>query len=157
MRLIDTAYGFDPWEALLRVELGERPRLPEAASRVAGAWIFHPGPGTVDEVLGLGEVEAMPAVRRLHCAVRRGATLEARIGSGQAVGSVLCAAETHAALVTALREAKDAIRFRVDGELRAADAAPFEMADAKRWLDRRDRRDRRDRAAACDRARKRQP
>jgi biotin carboxylase len=151
MRLIEAAYGFDPWEALLRIELGERPSLRAEPSRVAGAWLFHPGPGVVDEVLGLEGVEAMPAVRRLRCAARPGDALSPRLGSGQAVGSVLCVAETHAALVGALRRARDTVRFRVDGELRAADAAPFEMAEAKRWLDERSR------PAACDPARNRQP
>ncbi len=132
MRLLNLVYGFDPWEATIRIELGERPSLPAEPRQHAGVWIFHPGPGVVEGVEGLAEVERMPAVRRLHVTARRGTVIEARIGSGQAVGSVVCVGKTHPELVDALIRAKESVRFRVDGEPRAADSAPFPMADAKR-------------------------
>ena len=45
MRLMALAYGFDPWEAVLRIALGETPALPEHAERTAAVRILHPGPG----------------------------------------------------------------------------------------------------------------
>ncbi len=132
MRLLQLAYGFDPWEALLRIEMGERPPLPQEPKQLAGVWIFHPGPGTVEAVEGIAELERMPSVKRVHCAARRGTVIEERVGSGQAVGSVVCAAATYEELVRELVRAKDLVRFRIDGQLRASDSARFPMAEAKR-------------------------
>ncbi|MBC7171589.1 MAG: ATP-grasp domain-containing protein, partial [Polyangiaceae bacterium] len=90
MRLVEAAYGFDAWKALLRLELGEAPSVPREPAQVAGVWIFHPGPGFVEAVDGLDEARLIPSVRRLHCTAARGSKLGTRAGSGQAVGSVIC-------------------------------------------------------------------
>jgi biotin carboxylase len=134
MRLLDAAYDFNPWEALLRIELGERPDLPREPKQLAGVWILHPGAGTVEAVEGLAEVERMPSVKRVHCAARRGTVIAPRTGSGQAVGSVVCVGASYDALVRDLERAKGLVRFRIDGERRAADSAPFPMAEAKHRL-----------------------
>ncbi len=44
MELMHRAYGFDPWEAVLRLAAGESFEFPDAARRAVGAWMLYPLP-----------------------------------------------------------------------------------------------------------------
>lgn len=114
MDLISIAYGFDPWEALLRVELGEALDLPRGASGHAGVWILHPGPGVVSAVRGLDEARGVPGVVDVRCRVRRGDRVERRVGSGQDVGRILVRAATRDAAALAVREAREKLAIEVE-------------------------------------------
>ena len=88
MALLRSAWGFDPWEALLRLELGEIVGFPTAPRRVAGVWILHPGNGHVRAIRGLEDVRALPHVRRVALKVRQGESIAERQGTGQDVGAL---------------------------------------------------------------------
>ncbi|MBI4613560.1 MAG: ATP-grasp domain-containing protein [Planctomycetes bacterium] len=114
MDAISLAYGFDPWEALLSVELGEVPDLPREASGHAGVWILHPGPGVVAAVRGLAETRSVPGVVDVRCRARRGDRVEERVGSGQDVGRILVRAATRDAAALALREAREKLVIEME-------------------------------------------
>lgn len=114
MELIQLAYGFDPWEALLRIELGERPPLPSSAGRSAGVWVLHPGPGVVADVSGVDDVMVADGVVRVRCAVTTGDRVRPRVGSGESVGEVVVRAETTAACAARLRAAQTLVRFTME-------------------------------------------
>ncbi|RME71786.1 MAG: ATP-grasp domain-containing protein [Planctomycetota bacterium] len=121
MELLETAYGFCPWEALLRIEAGERPELPQSASRHAGAWILHPGrPGQLLAVEGLEQARAVPGVLDVQCRARPGDPVPARDSTARSLGRILCAAADPDACARALERARAAIRFRMEPD--AADA-----------------------------------
>lgn len=114
MPLIRRAYGFDPWEALLAIELGEHPHLPARAACCAGAWMLHPGEGRVAEVAGLDEAAAVPGIRALRCRVRAGDRVTRREGSGQDVGYIEAQGVNRDAVAEALFRAHAALRFRME-------------------------------------------
>ncbi len=114
MRLMELAYGFDPWEALLRiVVLGEAVRFPEAATRFAGARILHPGPGEVERVEGLAALRARAGVVEAAVRVRRGSRLGPRLGTGQEAGHVIAAGAGWQEVTAILDDAPEALRFRL--------------------------------------------
>lgn len=87
MRLIRRAYDIDPWEMVLRLEIGEAlPELPERARRAAGVWMLHPGPGRVVSVRGLAAARRVRGVRKLVCRIRAGREVATRRGTGSDVG-----------------------------------------------------------------------
>ncbi len=94
MRLMALAYGIDPWEVLFRVELGERPALPDRARQSAAVQILHPGPGTVRTVEGVERARALPGVEEVSVRVRPGDVLAPRAGTGQEAGHVIATGET---------------------------------------------------------------
>lgn len=95
MELIGRAYGFAPWEALLRIALGETPELPQNPIRHAGVLLLHPGEGTVSEVRGLEECRSLPGIREIFCKLQPGDQIYARIGSGESVGQILAEGKGH--------------------------------------------------------------
>jgi len=114
MRLLKGVYGFDPWEALLRLELGETPRLPPDPRRFAGVWMLHPGAGRVRSVTGLEAARTVPGVRQVVCRARPGADLAARAGTGQDVGWLEARGPTREAVVTALQQAHALVRIDLE-------------------------------------------
>lgn len=111
MELIGLAYGFDVWEALLRVELGDDPTLPSSASGFAGVVVLHPGAGVVAEVRGIEEAAGAPGVVRARCRVTGGDRVKPRVGSGESVGEIVVVAEDGVTCAERLRAARDRIGF----------------------------------------------
>ena len=113
MPLIRHAYGFDPWEAVLRVEMRDHVALPAEACQSAAAWILHPGPGTVREVGDVVGARAMPGVEEAVLRVRVGDPVRERAGTGEEVGHVICTGSTATEAEARVRSARDVLRVEV--------------------------------------------
>jgi biotin carboxylase len=113
MPLLLRAYGFDPWETLLRIELGRPVSLPRAPRRCAGAWMLHPGAGLVSGVDGLEAARAVPGIRRVRLRVRPGDRIDVRIGSGQDIGYLQAEGPHRDAVAAALVEAHRLVRVQL--------------------------------------------
>ncbi len=113
MALIRLAYGFDPWQAWLRLELGERPRVPTEARRFAGVRLLYPGAGRVKRVEGVEAARAVPGVIEASVRVKPGAILPPRIGIGQEAGRLIATAGDRASVVEALEAARGLLRIEV--------------------------------------------
>jgi biotin carboxylase len=114
MQLIQRAYGFDPWEALLRIELGERPALPRAPRSTAGVWMLHPGEGRVRAVSGAEEAAAVPGVTAVRCRVAAGDRVARREGSGQDIGYIEARGRGRDDVAGALLNAHETLRIELD-------------------------------------------
>lgn len=114
MTLLRRAWGFDPWKALLRLELGEPVHLPETPKRTAGAWVLYPGAGTVTSIAGLEEARATPHVRRIALKVEPGDTIADRVASGVDVGSIQAEGPDRDTVAEALRAAHARLQFTVE-------------------------------------------
>ncbi len=95
MSLIAEAYRFDPWEALLAIEIGEPDRVavPEAALQCAAMRFIHPGAGTVTSIQGLDEIRELPTLQELSCKLTAGDEVPPREGTGQHRGFVIFSGE----------------------------------------------------------------
>jgi len=113
MALIKRAWGFDPWEALLRIELGERFEFPADPKRVAGVHILHPGVGRITAIEGVEAAEAVPNVRRVKLKVAVGDVVTERVGSGQDIGAIQAEAGTRDEVAEALTHACAALRVEL--------------------------------------------
>jgi biotin carboxylase len=114
MRLLELVYGFDPWEALLRIlVLGETVAFPDAGTGYAGVRILHPGAGTVVAVEGLAALRARPGVVEAEVRVGVGSRLGPRLGTGQEAGHLIAAAPTLAEVAALLDAAPELLRIRV--------------------------------------------
>ncbi len=116
MALIRHAYGFDPWEAVLQVEGGERPALPQRARQSAAAWILHPGVGVVAHVGDVGAARAMPGVEEAVLRVGVGDAVRERLGSGEEAGHVIGTGATPGEAEARVRAARDVLRVEVEPE-----------------------------------------
>jgi len=115
MALLERAWGFDPWRALLELELGAAPRFPAAPRRTAGVWILHPGEGEVAAIEGLEAARAVPGVRRVVCRLAPGERVPPRAGRGQDVGYIQAEGPDRPAVVRALECARAALAIRLRG------------------------------------------
>ena len=113
MALVRHAYGVDPWEAVLRSELGEAHGLPARAARAAAAWIVHPGAGRVTRADGAETCWTLPGVEAVALRVEPGDEVRARAGSGEEVGHVIVTGETAAEAEARLRMARAALHVEV--------------------------------------------
>jgi hypothetical protein len=113
MRLLRRAYDFDPWEALLRIELGEVPALPRRALRAAGVWMLHPGAGRVASVRGLAAARRVQGVRKLVCRVRAGSVVGPRVSTGYDVGWIEVRGRDRDEVARRLLAAHDLVRIEM--------------------------------------------
>jgi biotin carboxylase len=108
MGLIEQAYEFNPWRALLEISLGICPQVPEKATQYAGNWFIHPGEGTIESIDGLDRAAQVPGILAVECRSNVGDFVPERVGSGQSIGTILALAgdpDTCAqALATAIKE-----------------------------------------------------
>ncbi len=116
MRLVELAYGFDPWLAWLRVQLGEQPELPARAPGCAAVWVLHPGPGRVRAVSGVEAARRLPGVERVHLRVGPGDRVGPRLGAGQEVGHVLVRGPDRQETARRLERAQARLRIQMEPE-----------------------------------------
>ncbi len=109
MDLMARAYEFDPWEAVLRTELGQVVDLPQHAVRTSGVWLLHPGEGLVGRVSGAEAAVRYPGVDRVELRVQPGDVLTTRSGSGESAGAVFASGTTRDEVVRALQIARRSI------------------------------------------------
>ena len=108
MQLLQYAWGFDPWDALLGLELVDLD--VDDADRV---WSLHPGAGTVAQILGLEAARACPGVRRVALKVGVGDPIAERQGSGMDVCAVYAEGSSRDAVAASLSSAVEAIHFEL--------------------------------------------
>ncbi len=116
MRLIQRAWGFDPWERLLRLELGQACTFPEKPLRAAGAWVLHPGSGNLLAIRGQEEARAVPLVRRLTLKISPDQLprfIPERTGSGQDLGAIYAEGERALEVAAALTKARGHLVFEL--------------------------------------------
>ncbi len=114
MELIAQAYGFDPWRAWLRAELGEPLERFGHANRAAGVWLLHPGAGRVEAIAGVEEARALAGIERVKLRVRPGSEVAERIGVGQEVGTILAVGADREEVERRLRAAHALIRIELE-------------------------------------------
>ncbi len=113
--LIEAAYGFDPWQAWLELEVGADPRLATTSRRCAGVWVLHPGPGRVVAVRGLAAARAAPGVERVVLRLRPGQRVGERLGAGQEKGHILVTGADREQVAERLTEARRRLVIEVEG------------------------------------------
>ncbi len=123
MELISRAHGFDAWEAMLKIALGEEPDFPVlGVAKFAGAWVLYPDEaGMVTKISGLGDVRKLPHVARLNCRAKPNRYYPERLGTGQSAGEIVVVADSMLECEKYMREAREMIRIEVDVDVDAED------------------------------------
>ena len=115
MRLLRRAYGFDPWETVIQLELGGAPPdLPASHGRVAGVWMLYPGPGRVVSARGFAAARRVKGVRKLVCRTRAGRVLEPRGSTGRDVGWIEVSGRSRDQVAERLEAAHGRIHFEME-------------------------------------------
>lgn len=117
MPMLRRAYGFDPWEALLLLELGRSIGPLPPPRRCVGAWMLHPGAGHVRCIEGLEEARAVPGIRRVVVRVAAGEHIATRLGSGQDIGYLEAEGGDRDTVAAALLAAHAALRVEFEDGL----------------------------------------
>lgn len=94
MNALKYAYGFNPWEAMVAVELDKDFLFPNDVQQFTAVDVFHPGAGVVCEIQGKSAIQVHPATREFKVKVKSGDTLDTRHGLGQDTGYVIHASDT---------------------------------------------------------------
>lgn len=113
MELLKMAYQFDPWEALVEVELGHDFPYPQRAHATVAAFVLHPGEGRVSRIDGKDSVEALPSVKKLKLKVKENDLISQRNGVGQDIGYVWMARPTYHELVEDVEFIKEKLKIQV--------------------------------------------
>lgn len=114
MPMLRRAYHFDPWEALLELELGRAVAPFPPARRCVGAWMLHPGAGRVRRIEGQEAALAVPGIRRVVVRVAPGERIATRLGSGQDIGYIEAEGEDRDAVARSLIAAHAALRVELE-------------------------------------------
>jgi len=94
MNAMAHAWGFNPWEAFLAMELGEDFEFPSSLCTFAASEVLHPGVGRVVAVRGKSQVLAEQGVQEFRLKVKSGQQLRERNTLGQDTGYVVHASTT---------------------------------------------------------------
>jgi len=96
MELIKCAYGFDPWEVFVKIELGlPVEKLSTEPVQVCGAVLLHPGAGTVKQVSQPSKLN-YPTLSKAIIKVKKGDSIKPREGVGESVGRCFFSANQYA-------------------------------------------------------------
>ncbi|BDS07578.1 hypothetical protein NT6N_26180 [Oceaniferula spumae] len=114
MELIRRAYDMDPWEVLLKLNIGLSPVMKTDAVCHAGVWLIHPEPGTVTAVRGLKQVKQMPGVVHASCRLKKGDEVRTRIGSGETKGRIVVEADSYQSCADQLEAAVTSVVVECD-------------------------------------------
>ena len=99
MELLKEAYGFDPWQAFVKVELGLNVgRLPIDPVRVCGTAILHPGPGIISSVTQ-PDIEDYPTLVKCSIKAKKGDRINIRQGVGEDLGHCVFSAKKYADVI----------------------------------------------------------
>jgi hypothetical protein len=117
MNAMQHAYAFDPWAALVAMELGESFDFPDGVAAWAGVDIFHPGAGRVAAIQGRDRVRSHPATREFRLRIQPGDRVGRREGAGQDTGHLLYTGASPAARFALYNHFRDhfAIEMAVPG------------------------------------------
>jgi biotin carboxylase len=97
MNAIRHAYGFNPWEAFVAMELDEAFVFPDRPLAYVAVEVFHPGAGTVTAIKGEARLRAHPAMREFRLKIVPGDRISRRESVGQDTGYQLHASDSPAA------------------------------------------------------------
>ncbi|HEY8427511.1 MAG TPA: ATP-grasp domain-containing protein, partial [Sandaracinaceae bacterium] len=114
MELLQRAYGFDPWQSHLELELGRPTVPPGPPRRTAGVWFLHPGEGRVVAIEGLESARAVPGIATVECSLELGQLVAARRGVGEHTGRIVSEAGTRDEAARALETARALIRLETE-------------------------------------------
>jgi biotin carboxylase len=112
---IGRTYGFDLYEAVVRLALGmPLPDLPKAPVSHAATVFPTAAPGVIREIRGVAEVEAHPAVVRVRLRKGPGDAVRPLTSSSQRMGHVLVDAATPEEREDALAFVRETLRVVVE-------------------------------------------
>ena len=94
MNAMQYAYAFNPWDALLAMELGEHFDFPDGVTAYSCVEIFHPGAGQVAAVRGDDLLRQHPATREFRLRIQPGDSIGKRESAGQDIGHLLYTSAT---------------------------------------------------------------
>lgn len=94
MNAMQHAYGFDPWEAFIAMELGEPFDFPQATPAYSCVEVLHPGVGHVRAIRGEQQTKDHAAMREFKLKVKAGDNINKREGAGQDIGYLLHTSKT---------------------------------------------------------------
>ena len=86
MNAMQHAYAFNPWEAMVAIELGEDFDFPDSSVACCGVEIFHPGAGQVVAIRGDDVVRQHTATREFRLKIQIGDNISRRESAGQNIG-----------------------------------------------------------------------
>lgn len=112
MNLIARAYGFEPWQAWLRLELGEPVSLPAAPVCHAAVFLLHPGgPGRLNAIRGWEAARSAPGIVEAKLHIHAGELIAERRGSGQESGYLLATGASRLEALSAVLAARRSVDF----------------------------------------------
>lgn len=114
MELLERAYGFDPWQTHIELELGRAITPPQAPRATAGVWFLHPGEGRVVAVDGLDRARQVEGIARVECSLVVGQLVARREGTGQHTGRIVADTGTRDEAACALETARSLIHVATD-------------------------------------------
>ncbi len=120
MDLLEQTYEFDPWQAVIDLELGVKPTIKNAAKYVSASAIFHPGEGEISTILGEEKLRSWPECIRLLIKVEHGDQVATREGLGQNIGHLILRANSYENLLDKLRESEETLQIFVTNDVKTA-------------------------------------
>ncbi|OGT30695.1 MAG: hypothetical protein A3E87_06975 [Gammaproteobacteria bacterium RIFCSPHIGHO2_12_FULL_35_23] len=106
MEAIEKAYGFNPWQTLIEINLNQTPFIKTTATHYVAVWVFHPGAGKITAIEGLAELKKLPSFESIHLKKKVGDLIKTRKGTGEDVAKLLFVNNSYQALIHDLEIAK---------------------------------------------------
>ena len=113
MNAIQHAYGFNPWEAFVAVELDESFDFPGTVTAYCCVQVFHPGAGRVDAIQGEQLIKNHTATREFRLKVKPGDIISPRESAGQDTGHLLFACASANARIKLYQYVQEHLRIEI--------------------------------------------
>lgn len=112
MDLLEYSYGFDAWEAFIKVETGIPASIPAEPIFYSAAWLIHPGQGEVTSVVNLRKIKQHAEVVSATLRMKRGDQIKNRAGL-EDYGRIIFRSRERFQILQAITEIQDHLKVTV--------------------------------------------
>jgi len=113
MELLKLAYRFDPWDALIQMELGNSYPFPTQAQKWAASYVIHPGAGLLEEIKGWDEIQKLSSVKHARMKAKPGNSIQNRHGLGEEIGHILFCNPDREVLIKDVDRTLELLQFKM--------------------------------------------
>jgi hypothetical protein len=114
MELLSLSYGFNAWEAFLKMELNIPCQFPTKNQQYSAAWIIHPGAGKIAQVENWDLIKKLPEIKKASLHLKAGTITKARKGLGESYGKVIFTAGSRDELIDTLAKIKALLKIQFE-------------------------------------------
>jgi len=114
MKAMELAYGFNLWQALIQIKLGQSPNIGIMPSHHTASWVIHPNKkGTITKIDGIEAIRQLKSTHAIYFKQHVNDFIEKRKGTGEDIGHIIFVAKNYHSLIDDVESARQLLKIEI--------------------------------------------